>query len=143
MLEPEVTCSEKSGDRTGSSRGGAKDGGTGAFGTPRPAGIGLSASSLRYRPAPDRNIALRETIVALAHRHRRYGAGMIYLKIRQRGMAVNHKRVERLYSEAALQLHRRKRKKVPVSDRQPLQHPEAANEVWSWTSCLTAVLTDG
>ncbi len=29
-------------------------------------------------PAPDRNSALREQIVALAHRHRRYGAGMIY-----------------------------------------------------------------
>jgi hypothetical protein len=25
----------------------------------------------RYRPAPDRNVALREQIVKLAHRHRR------------------------------------------------------------------------
>lgn len=93
--------------------------------------VRMSASSLRYPSAPDRNVALREKIVALAHRHRRYGAGMIYLKLRQRGEVVNHKRVERLYSEAALQLHRRKRKKVPMSDRQPLQRPEAANEVWS------------
>lgn len=93
--------------------------------------VRMSASSLRYPPAPDRNVALREKIVALAHRHRRYGAGMIYLKLRQRGEVVNHKRVERLYSEAALQLHRRKRKKVPMSDRQPLQRPEAAHEVWS------------
>ena len=60
----------------------------------------MSASSLRYQPAPDRNVALREAIMALAHRHRRYGAGMIYLKLRQRGMVVNHKRVERLYTEA-------------------------------------------
>jgi hypothetical protein len=62
--------------------------------------IGMSASSLRYRPAPDHNVALRETIVTLAHRHRRYGAGMIYLKLRQQGMVVNHKRVDRLYGEA-------------------------------------------
>jgi hypothetical protein len=27
--------------------------------------IGMSASALRYRPAPDRNVALRETMVAL------------------------------------------------------------------------------
>jgi transposase InsO family protein len=47
--------------------------------------VGMSASSLRYQPAPDRNAGLREAIVALAHRHRRYGAGMIYLKLRQRG----------------------------------------------------------
>ena len=93
--------------------------------------ISMSASSLRYQLAPDRNIALRETIVTLAHRHRRYGAGMIYLKLRQQGEIVNHKRVERLYAEAELQLRRRKRKKVPVADRQPLVRPEAANEVWS------------
>jgi transposase InsO family protein len=93
--------------------------------------VGMSASSLRYQPAPDRNVALREAIVAIAHRHRRYGAGMIYLKLRQRGLVVNHKRVERLYTEACLQVRRRKRKKVPVCDRQPLVRPDAANEVWS------------
>ena len=93
--------------------------------------VGMSASSLRYQPAPDRNTVLRETIVALAHRHRRYGAGMIYLKLRQRGLAVNHKRVERLYTEARLQVRRRKRKKVPLGERQPLVRPDAANEVWS------------
>ena len=93
--------------------------------------VAMSASSLRYRPAPDRNIALRERIKTLAHRHRRYGAGMIYLKLRQAGMIVNHKRVDRLYAEAKLQLKRRRRKKVPMADRQPLLRPETANEVWS------------
>jgi transposase InsO family protein len=91
----------------------------------------MSASALRYRPAPDRNQVLRERIVALAQRHRRYGSGMIYLKLRQAGMAVNHKRVERLYAEARLQVRRRRRKKIPVADRQPLGRPQAANQVWS------------
>jgi len=93
--------------------------------------VGMSASSLRYQPVPDRNGVLRESILALAHRHRRYGAGMIYLKLRQRGERVNHKRVERLYTEERLQVRRRKRKKVPVTERQPLVRPEAPNEVWS------------
>jgi putative transposase len=93
--------------------------------------VGMSASAYRYQPAPDRNQVLREQIVALAHRHRRYGAGMIYLKLRQAGQQVNHKRVDRLYAEAGLQVRRRKRKKVPVSDRQPLGRPERANQVWS------------
>lgn len=93
--------------------------------------IGMSASSLRYQTAPDGSQALREQIVALAQRHRRYGAGMIYLKLRQVGQRVNHKRVERLYAEARLQIKRRKRKKVPVADRQPLVRPQAANQVWS------------
>lgn len=93
--------------------------------------VAMSASSLRYQPAPDRNVALRQRIRTLAHRHRRYGAGMIYLKLRQQGEIVNHKRVDRLYAEEKLQLKRRKRKKVPIADRQPLTRPEAANEVWS------------
>lgn len=93
--------------------------------------VGMSASAYRYQPAPDRNSALREQIVALAHRHRRYGAGMIYLKLRQAGQRVNHKRVERLYAEAGLQVRRRRRKKVPVADRQPLGRPLSANQIWS------------
>ena len=93
--------------------------------------VGMSASSFRYQPCTDRNAALRERIVQLAHRHRRYGAGMIYLKLRQAGHCVNHKRVDRLYALEKLQIKRRRRKKVPVADRQPLIRPEAANEVWS------------
>ena len=60
--------------------------------------LGMSASALRYQPRPDRNGALRDRIVALAQRHRCYGASMIYLKLRQAGELVNHKRVERLYT---------------------------------------------
>lgn len=93
--------------------------------------VGMSASAYRYEPAPDRNQSLREQILALAHRHRRYGAGMIYLKLRQAGQRVNHKRVERLYAEAGLQVRRRRRKKVSVADRQPLGRPQRANQIWS------------
>ena len=91
----------------------------------------MSASALRYQASPDRNKALRERIVSLAHRHRRYGAGMIYLKLRQAGEQVNHKRVERLYAAAQLQVKRRKRKKVLMSERKPLGRSSAANQVWS------------
>jgi transposase InsO family protein len=95
------------------------------------AAIGMSASSLRYMPAPDRNSDLRQRIVSLAQRYRRYGSEMIYLKLRQDGLQVNHKRVERLYALEKLQVRRRRRKKVPPADRQPLIRPSAANEVWS------------
>jgi len=91
----------------------------------------MSASALRYQLRPDRNAHLRGQIVDLAQRHRRYGAPMIYLKLRQAGHCVNHKRVERLYSEEKLQVRRRRRKKIPVSERQPLIRPGAPNEVWS------------
>jgi putative transposase len=93
--------------------------------------VQMSASALRYAPRPDRNVALRERIVTLAQRHKRYGVGMIYLKLRQAGLPVNYKRVERLYQEAELQVRRRKRKKVVAGERQPLLRPSRANEVWS------------
>lgn len=80
---------------------------------------------------PDRNAVLRKIIHALAYQHRRYGAGMICLKVRQQGQRVNHKRIERLYTEARLQLRRRTRKKVSLGIRQPLVRPDAANAVWS------------
>lgn len=93
--------------------------------------MAMSAAAFRYVPRPDANGALRERIVALAHRYRRHGAGMIHLKLRQEGRCVNHKRVERLYTEARLQVRRRRRKKVPVMVRQPLVRPEHCNDVWS------------
>ena len=91
----------------------------------------MSASAFRYAPRPDRNVELREQIQMLANRHKRYGVGMIHLKLRQAGWPVNYKRVERLYQEAKLQVRRRKRKKVLIGDRQPLFRPAAANQVWS------------
>jgi transposase InsO family protein len=103
--------------------------------------VRMSASSLRYEPSPDQNVALRQAIVELAQRHRRYGSEMIYLKLRQAGEQVNHKRVERLYTQEGLQVRRRQRKKIPVSERQPLIRPGAANEVWSMDFVFDRVST--
>ena len=55
--------------------------------------IGMSASALRYVPAPDRNGALRARIIALAHRHRRYGAGMIHLKLNRESLRESRRAV--------------------------------------------------
>ena len=93
--------------------------------------VSMSPSAYRYEPASDRNCVLKEKIIALAQRHRRYGAGMIYLKLRQAGEIVNHKRVERLYAQAGLQVKKRKRKKIPLSERHPLARPTTPNQVWS------------
>ena len=100
--------------------------------------VRMSASALRYAPAPDRNVALRAQIVALAHRHRRYGVGMIYLKLRQAGETANYKRVERLYVAERLQIRRRRRKKVPVADRQPCSSRARSMRCGQRTSSLIA-----
>lgn len=46
--------------------------------------IGMSSSALRYYPRQDRSGEIRKRIGALAHRHRRYGVGMIYLKLHRK-----------------------------------------------------------
>lgn len=56
---------------------------------------------------------------------------MIYMKPRPAGELVNHKCADRLFSEARLQVKKRRRKKIPVTDRHSLEHPTAANQVWS------------
>jgi transposase InsO family protein len=93
--------------------------------------IGMSASAYCCESAQDRNRVLKEKIITLAQRHRRYGSGMIYLKLRQAGEIVNHKRVDRLCAEVGLQVNKRRRKKLSLSDRHPLERPTAANQVWS------------
>ena len=90
----------------------------------------MSASALRYRSRGDGNAALRASIVDLAHRHKRYGWRMIHLKLAQAGWAVNHKRVGRLYRLEKLMVRKRKRKQMPMAERQPLIRPGMANEVW-------------
>jgi putative transposase len=78
--------------------------------------VGMSANSLRYESRPDQNVALRARIVALAQRHRRYGSPMIYLKLRQAGEIINHKRVERLYGLEKLHIKRRRLKNLVIVD---------------------------
>ena len=39
--------------------------------------------------------------------------------------------MERIYGNERLQVRRRKRKKVPVAERQPLLRPETINQAWS------------
>ena len=92
---------------------------------------GMSGSVLRYERRDDGNQGLRERIVDMAYRHRRYGYRMIHLRLRHEGWAVNLKRVRRLYRLENLMVRRRKRKKVPLGERQPLLRPSRRNEVWS------------
>jgi putative transposase len=69
----------------------------------------------------------RQRIVSLAQRYRRYGAEMIYLKLRQDGKQVDHRRVERLYALERMQVRRRRRQKPPPCDRQSLIRPATAS----------------
>jgi putative transposase len=93
--------------------------------------VGLSTSVLRYRPRGDGNDTLRECLKALAGQHRRHGYRMLHSRLRNDGWAINVKRTYRVYREEGLMVRKRRRKKRPVAERQPLVRPVQPNEVWS------------
>lgn len=87
----------------------------------------MSDSALRFKPATDCNSELHQKIVALAQRHRCYGAAIICLKLRQADELVNHLRVERMYAQAGLLLGKHKREGIP---RCPLGRATTTNSRW-------------
>lgn len=66
---------------------------------------------------------------------------MSNLKLRQAAMAVNYKRVERLYWLEGLHIRRRRRKRLIATQLQSLLCPALANEVWSMGFVLDRVAT--
>jgi putative transposase len=93
--------------------------------------VGMSASTLRYQPRDDGNGELRERLTQLAGQHRRHGYRMLHNRLRFDGWAINVKRTYRIYREEGLMVRKRRRKKLPVPERQPLVRPTQPNEVWS------------
>ena len=93
--------------------------------------VAISTSVLRYQPRTDGNETLRERLKELAGQHRRHGYRMLHNRLRHEGWAINVKRTWRIYREEGLAVRKRRRKKLPVPERQPLVRAEQPNEVWS------------
>src|SRR5262249_10451057 len=93
---------------------------------------GVARSSARYRAEG------RAGGPPLPRRPRGVGAGRQRLGYRRppllvgrEGLAVNHKRVERLYRAEGLAVRRRARKRRAAAERAPLRLPTGPNEQWS------------
>jgi transposase len=89
--------------------------------------LGMSPSTLRYQPRDDGNAGLRERLKQLAGQHRRHGYRMLHNRLRFDGWEINVKRTYRLYREEGLMVRKRRRKKLPVPERQPLLRPQQPN----------------
>lgn len=94
--------------------------------------VGLARTTLRRvvvdEPA---SVSLKVRIVELAYARRRFGYRRIHDLLRREGMRANHKKVYRLYREAALSVRKRRKGKGVMVDRQALHVPRGPNEVWS------------
>jgi putative transposase len=93
--------------------------------------VGISRSVLHYASKRPDDGPVRDRLKELAARYRRYGYLRLHVFLRQEGLVVNPKRTYRLYCEEALQVPRRRRKRLSPRDRTPLDAAERANQRWS------------
>jgi putative transposase len=73
--------------------------------------LGVAESSQRYVSRRS-DETLRECLVEAAREKPRWGYRRLQIKLEERGMHVNHKRVYRVYREAGLTIRRKKRKRL-------------------------------
>src|SRR5690349_24941878 len=93
--------------------------------------VGLARSTYRYQPraAPKRRPdeqQLRQQIVALAHKHRRFGYRRVTALLGRGGERVNHKRVWRIWQAERLSLPRRVKRAAQGKRRGVQQLPSRA-----------------
>lgn len=91
----------------------------------------LSRSSFYYEPVRPDDGELRQAIRRLAEQRRRWGYRRIAVRLRREGWRDNHKRIARIYREEALQVRRRKRKRISRGEREPLMQPIGPNQLWA------------
>lgn len=94
--------------------------------------VGMSRSGARYRSCQE-DAELIEKLRSIASAHPRYGYRRAWALLERAGLAVNHKRVHRLWKQAKLSLPQRRPRKrhsgASVSVRQQALRP---NHVWAY-----------
>ena len=104
---------------------------------------GLSTATWRYQRRPN---AINTTVLARLQAHAaarpRFGYRRLHILLDREGVAVNHKRVYRVYRAAGLQVRRRRRKRLTRADRLPL--PAATHRLDRWSiDFMHDTLADG
>jgi len=104
---------------------------------------GLSTATWRYQRRPN---AINTTVLARLQAHAaarpRFGYRRLHILLDREGVAVNHKRVYRVYRAAGLQVRRRRRKRLTRADRLPL--PAATQRLDRWSiDFMHDTLADG
>jgi putative transposase len=91
--------------------------------------MGVPRTSFRYQSCRD-DRDLRERLLALARDKPRYGYRRLHVLLRREAIAVNHKKVKRVYRELGLTVKRTRRKRLErVFVPRPV--PTTPNQEWS------------
>lgn len=93
----------------------------------------VSETCYRYeRKLNDENTKIAQWLLHLTTQYRNWGFGLCYLYLRNvKGYKWNHKRVYRIYTELALNLRIKPKKRLIRKKPEPLAVPVTVNQVWS------------
>ena len=87
--------------------------------------------SVRYRSIRPDDAVIRARLRELAAVRRRFGYRRLHILLGREGIAVNHKKLRRLYREERLQVRRRGGRKRALGTRAPMVLPQSPNQRWS------------
>jgi putative transposase len=93
--------------------------------------IGFQRSSCRYVSRPNDDAVVIDKMREVIREWPRFGCPRVHLVLRHKGIVRNHKRTERLYRLAKLQLKNRKRKRRVFKPENPLPPAKSLNARWS------------
>jgi signal transduction histidine kinase len=85
---------------------------------------------------------IRERLRDLARQRRRFGYRRLHLLLGREGLAMNQKKLRRLYTEEKLQVRRRGGRKRALGTRAPMAIPMGPNQRWS-LDFVSDAFTDG
>lgn len=93
--------------------------------------LDVNRKLLHYRSCGPSDEPLRTWLIEQAGHHRRYGQRRLIVLARREGFLDNHKRIERIYRAAQLQVRKRIRRKLALGRGPITERPAAPNERWS------------
>lgn len=92
--------------------------------------VGVDPKTVRRARPPDCS-EIREEMKEIAGHRRRFGYRRIGVLLERKGMAMNHKKLYRLYREEGLSVKRRRGRKRARGTRTPMPVPVRPNARWS------------
>lgn len=104
--------------------------------------LGVDRSSIRYHSRRPDDAEARRRLRTLAAERRRFGYRRLGVMLEREGMAMNHKKLLRLYREEGLAVRRRRGRKRALGTRAPAALPQGPNQRWS-LDFVSDALSDG
>jgi putative transposase len=93
--------------------------------------VGMRPRTYRYTSRRPDDADVRRRLRELANERRRFGYRRLHILLRREGIALNHKKLFRLYREERLTVRRRGGRKRALGTRAPMVLPQGKNQRWS------------